>query len=133
MLEIESLLISMPTSSVLGRGFGGSKPPPPLRSFDKAEPNSQFHGKYIHNNLIRIRVSLFCKLSGTPDYGFKPPYPRSLYPLFSTEFVEKTPLIKISGYATDANCSIPAPLLQLNTFMFNKHTCFLQTVFPTSM
>jgi hypothetical protein len=27
----------------------------------------QFHGKYIRNNLIRIRVSLICKLSATPD------------------------------------------------------------------
>jgi hypothetical protein len=36
-------------------------------SFDKAKPNSQFHGKYIHNNLIRIQVSLICKLNGTPD------------------------------------------------------------------
>jgi hypothetical protein len=41
--------------------------PPKLRSFDKAEPNSQFRGKYIRNNLIRIRGSLICKLSGTPD------------------------------------------------------------------
>jgi hypothetical protein len=35
--------------------------------FDKAKPNSQFHGKYICNNLIRIRVSPTCKLNGTPD------------------------------------------------------------------
>jgi hypothetical protein len=35
--------------------------------FDKAEANSQFLGKYIHNNLIIIRVSLICKFSGTPD------------------------------------------------------------------
>jgi hypothetical protein len=35
--------------------------------FDKAEPNSQFRGKYIRNNLITIRVSPICKLSGTPD------------------------------------------------------------------
>jgi hypothetical protein len=35
--------------------------------FDKAEPNSQFRGKYIRNNLIRIRVSLIYKLGGTPD------------------------------------------------------------------
>jgi hypothetical protein len=42
-------------------------PPPKFRSFDKAEPNSQFSGKYIHNNLIRIWVSLSGKLSGTPD------------------------------------------------------------------
>ena len=39
-------------------GFGVFKPPPKFRSFDKAEPNSQFHGKYIRNNLTRIRLSL---------------------------------------------------------------------------
>ena len=42
-------------------GFGVFKPPPPspkFRSFDKAEPNSQFRGKYIHNNLTRIWLSL---------------------------------------------------------------------------
>jgi hypothetical protein len=51
-----------------GGGLGGFKPPSPkFRSFDKAEPNSQFRGKYIPNNLIRIRASLICKLSGTPD------------------------------------------------------------------
>jgi hypothetical protein len=44
-------------------------PPPKFQSFDKPEPNSQFRGKYIRNNLIRIRVSLICKLSGTPDQG----------------------------------------------------------------
>jgi hypothetical protein len=47
-------------------GWGGSTPPK-FRSFDKAELNSQFRGKYIRNNLIRICVSLICKLSGTPD------------------------------------------------------------------
>jgi hypothetical protein len=40
---------------------------PKFRSFDKAKPNSQFRGKYIRDNLIRIWVSLICKLSGTPD------------------------------------------------------------------
>jgi hypothetical protein len=50
-----------------GRGLGGSNPLPKFRSFDEAELNSQFRGKYICNNLIRIRVSLICKLSGTPD------------------------------------------------------------------
>ena len=42
------------------RGVGVFKPPPPpkFRSFDKAEPNSQFRGKYIRNNLTRIRLSL---------------------------------------------------------------------------
>jgi hypothetical protein len=49
--------------------WGVQQPPPPrkFRSFDNAEPNSQFRGKYIRNNLIRIRVSLICKLSVTPD------------------------------------------------------------------
>jgi hypothetical protein len=42
----------------------GLNPPSKFRSFDKAEPNSQFHGKY---NLIRIQVSPICKLSRTPD------------------------------------------------------------------
>ena len=41
-----------------GGGLGCSNPPPKFRSFDKAEPNSQFHGKYIPNNLTRIRLSL---------------------------------------------------------------------------
>jgi hypothetical protein len=49
------------------RGIWGFKPTPKFRSFDKAEPNPLFRGKYIRNNLIRIRVSLICKLSGTPD------------------------------------------------------------------
>jgi hypothetical protein len=44
-------------------------PPPKFWSFNKAEPNSQFHGKYIHNKLIRIWVSPICKLSTTPDKG----------------------------------------------------------------
>jgi hypothetical protein len=61
---------------------------PKFLSFDKAEPNSQFGGKYIRNNLIRIRGSLTCKLSGTLTRGLTPPDPRSLCPLSSTEFVE---------------------------------------------
>jgi hypothetical protein len=50
-------------------GLGGSTPLPPRNPefFYNAEPNSQFRGKYIRNNLIRIRVSLICKFSGTPD------------------------------------------------------------------
>ena len=52
-----------PQSYVIRSGVprGCSNPPPiPLkfRSFDKAEPNSQFRGKYIRNNLTRIRLSL---------------------------------------------------------------------------
>jgi hypothetical protein len=49
-----------------GGGLGGFNPPK-FRSFDKAEPNSQFRGKYIRNNSITIQVSLICKLSGTPN------------------------------------------------------------------
>jgi hypothetical protein len=48
-------------------------PSPKLRSFDKAEPNSQVRGKYIRNNLIRIRVSIIYQLSGTPDQGAAAP------------------------------------------------------------
>jgi hypothetical protein len=50
-----------------------TNPTPKFRSFDKAQPNSQFRGKYIRKNLIRIRVSLVCKLSGTPDQGATAP------------------------------------------------------------
>jgi hypothetical protein len=68
-------------------GFGRFNPHLKFWSFDKAEPNSQFRGKYICNNLIKIWVSPICKLSGTPG----PPDPRSLYPLSQTEFVEPPP------------------------------------------
>jgi hypothetical protein len=48
--------------------WGGVQNPPKFRSFDKAQPNFKFHGKYICNNLIRIiQVSIICKLSRTPD------------------------------------------------------------------
>jgi hypothetical protein len=41
-------------------GIGAFNTPTPqkFRSFDKAEPNSQFRGKYTRNNLTRIRLSL---------------------------------------------------------------------------
>jgi hypothetical protein len=56
-------------------GLGGFNPPlpPKFRSFNKAEPSSQFRGKYIRNNLIRIQVSIICKLCVTPDWGLPPP------------------------------------------------------------
>jgi hypothetical protein len=45
-----------------------SNPPhPKFRSFDKAESNSIFDGKYIRSNLIGIWVSFICILSETPD------------------------------------------------------------------
>jgi hypothetical protein len=52
--------------SVAYRGGVGFNPPK-FRSFGKAKPNSQFRGKYIRNNIIRMRVLLICKLSGTTD------------------------------------------------------------------
>jgi hypothetical protein len=40
-------------------GLGGSNPPPPKFQ--------SFRGIYFRTNLIRIRVSFICKLSGSPD------------------------------------------------------------------
>jgi hypothetical protein len=80
------------------RGWVVQPPPPPkFRGFDKAAPNSQFGGKYIRNNLIRIRTSPICKLSGTPDKVLPPPNPRFFFPLSSTEFVEPPPPKKFLG------------------------------------
>jgi hypothetical protein len=52
-----------------GGGLWCSNPPPKFRSFDKAEPNFQFRGKYIHNNLIRIWVSLILQIERNPWLG----------------------------------------------------------------
>jgi hypothetical protein len=70
-------------SSGVPRGvYGVQTLPPPqkkIRSFDKGKLYSQFCGKYFYDNLIRIQVSLFCKFSGTPDYGATTPrFPFSL-------------------------------------------------------
>jgi hypothetical protein len=59
MLESNTREINL-TSDVPGGG-------PKFRGFAQAEPNSQFRGIYIHNNLIRKWVSFIRKLSGTPD------------------------------------------------------------------
>jgi hypothetical protein len=50
-----------------GWGCLGNSNTPKFRNFDKAETNFQFRGIYIHNNVIRIRVSYVCKSSGTPE------------------------------------------------------------------
>jgi hypothetical protein len=87
--------------------------PPKFQSFEKAEPNYQFRGKYIRNNLIRIRVSIICKLSGTPEKGLPPPDPRSLCPLSSTEFVEPpTPRTKF----------LVTPLQEAKMYCYNRVT-----------
>jgi hypothetical protein len=54
--------------SGLPGGGGVSNPlPPKFRSFDKAELYSQFCGKYMRNNQVKIRVLFIWKLNGTPD------------------------------------------------------------------
>jgi hypothetical protein len=39
-------------SGVPRGGYGGFKPSPKFQSFDKAERNSVFRGKYIRNSLV---------------------------------------------------------------------------------
>jgi hypothetical protein len=62
-------LLNVTPKSVAYRGevWGVQTLPQKFRSFDKAEPNSQFRGIYIHNNAIIIWISFICKSSGTPD------------------------------------------------------------------
>jgi hypothetical protein len=62
--------------------------PPKFRSFNKAEPISQFLGKYIHNNPNRIRFHSFANWAEPLTRGLLHPDPHSLCPLSSTEFVE---------------------------------------------
>jgi hypothetical protein len=57
------------TSGVPKGRWGGTPPPPTqrnFRTFAKAEPNSQFRGISVCNNLIRTRASFIYKLSETP-------------------------------------------------------------------
>jgi hypothetical protein len=54
--------------------------PQKFRSFDKGEPNSQFRGKYIRNNLIRI----FTNWVEHFTRRLPPPDPCSLCPVSST-------------------------------------------------
>jgi hypothetical protein len=48
-------------------------PTPKSRSFNKAEQNFQFRGKYISNNLNTMRFLPICKLSWTPALGATAP------------------------------------------------------------
>jgi hypothetical protein len=57
------------SSSGVPSGGGLRSSNPPLPEIPKLSQIPKIRGKYIRNNLIRIRVSLICKLSGTPDYG----------------------------------------------------------------
>jgi hypothetical protein len=65
-------------------GGGGVTPSPSTINSEvlTTELNSQFRGKLIRNNLIRIRVSLICKLSGTLTRGLLPPPPPPRSPFY---------------------------------------------------
>jgi len=54
----EDLPVAYASSSGVMSGVWGVQTLPKFRSFDKAEPNSQFHGKYMRNNLTRMWGSL---------------------------------------------------------------------------
>jgi hypothetical protein len=107
-----------------GRGGLGSSNPPKFRGFDKAEPNSHFRGKYIRNNLIRIRVSLICKLSGTTARGVTAPRsPFSLPSVLNWKFWTPPPPNKIPGYATVATDLEPKPMLSKNHLRPDENEC----------
>jgi hypothetical protein len=99
-----------------GGGVGVSKPPPKFQSFDKAQPNSQFRGKYIRNNLIRIRVSLICKFSGTPDCSQIPVLSAVCLQL---NLMNPPAQKKIPGYATGTHEAVTA-------LWCYQHSCFIQ-------
>jgi hypothetical protein len=79
--------------------------PPKCRSFDKPEPNSQFCGKKIHNNLIKIRDSLICKLSRIPDYGATTPRPPFSLPSVLNWICWTTPAPRPKFLGTPLTCS----------------------------
>jgi hypothetical protein len=54
--------------------FGGSTPLPEIPKLWQSWAEFPVPWKYIRNNLIRIRISLFCKLSRTPDKGATSPH-----------------------------------------------------------
>jgi hypothetical protein len=61
------LLTKSFTKRTRGEYRGGGlyiQTPPEFRIFEKAEPNSKVCGRNVPKNLIEIRVSLICKLSG---------------------------------------------------------------------
>jgi hypothetical protein len=69
LIFFHSLYMPKPTSGVpTGGGFDHLIP-----KFWQNWAEFQFHGKYIRNNLIRIKFSPICEVSGTPDYGVTAP------------------------------------------------------------
>jgi hypothetical protein len=112
---VQCFSTSLTHSGAFRRGGRWFNPPSPkFRSFAKAEPNSQFRGIYIRNNLIRIWVSLICKLSGTPDYGATAP--RSPFSLPSVlNWIYWTPRKKFLG----------KPLLTHITLRLSRELCVI--------
>jgi hypothetical protein len=75
--------------------------PPKFQSFDKAESNSLFCGKYIHNNLVKDTGFTHLQIEQNPCLGgYHPKIPVFSALLSSTEFVEPPLPPKIPGYAT---------------------------------
>jgi hypothetical protein len=87
-------LIYLYSSVPLGAGVGGFNPlPTNSEVFIKlSRIPSSLKNTSATNNLIRIRVSLICKLSATLTRGLPPPDRPSLCPLSSNEFDETLPL-----------------------------------------
>jgi hypothetical protein len=52
--ELNQIYIGAAQWRTEGGGLVGFKPLPKFRSFDKAEPNAQLCGKYIHNCLVLL-------------------------------------------------------------------------------
>jgi hypothetical protein len=77
----------------------GQTPPKIFLSVDKAQPNSQFRGKYILRTKYENGFHPFANWAEPLTTGL----PCSLCPLSSTEFVESPPKKKNSGCATDAS------------------------------
>jgi hypothetical protein len=73
-----------------------------FRSFDKTEPNSQFRGKYIHNNQITIRFNSFANWVEPLTSGLPPPDPflSALCPLLN--LLTPLPAKRSLRYATDS-------------------------------
>jgi hypothetical protein len=56
-------------------GVGVQPPPPKFQNFVKAEPNSQFRGICIRNNLIRMRFHSFANRVEPLTRGYRPQIP----------------------------------------------------------
>jgi hypothetical protein len=97
-----------------GGWFGGKK----------HELNSQFCGKYIYNNLIRIRVSHIYNWVEPLSRWLLPPDPHSLCLLSSTELAE--PLSWVRHWCRDPQFLIN--LIQSASCWFDYTDCFTHKI-----